>query len=92
MNDGEHTASTRDTMRTLVLLSALNPVPQARFFYDAEGVQWRVYERVLPRHWRERRRPVLIFENHAAYRTVSEYPAGWHELPEAALADLAGHA
>ncbi|HVE79882.1 MAG TPA: hypothetical protein VNA89_13535 [Gemmatimonadaceae bacterium] len=73
-------------MRTLVLLSALNPVPQARLFYDAEGMQWRVYERVLPFHWRERRRPVLIFENQLAYHTVTDFPAGWHELPERALA------
>jgi len=78
-------------MRTLIRLFALNPVPQARLILDARGVQWRVYERVLPLHWRVRNRPVLVFENQVGYRTVSEYPACWTELPDAALAPLGEH-
>lgn len=79
-------------MRTLIRLSALSPVPQARLMCDAEGVQWRVYERVLPYHWRVHGRPVLVFENHVLYRTVSEFPARWPELSDAALAAVAERA
>ena len=78
-------------MHMLVRLSALTPVPQARLVLDAGGMQWRVYERVLPLHWRERQRPVLVFENQAGYRTVSDYPAYWAALPDAALVPLGEH-
>ena len=56
-----------------------------RRFLDANGVNWRVRELLVPE-----RRAALYFETEGSFRRVSEYPSDWRDLPTAELEILSG--
>ena len=62
-----------------------------RTFTDDEGIFWEVREVKNPDYDR-RGGKSLLFESLHAFRRVRNYPADWHGLSEAALAELSTRA
>ena len=61
--------------------------PASRTFLDADGAQWRVFERPFADY--DRRSALsLIFSSDSAVRRVRDYPADWFDLSDADLATL----
>lgn len=55
--------------------------PRARTLFDAEGVQWRIFEQAFSDY--DRRNGLsLIFASDSAVRRVRDYPASWFDLPD----------
>jgi hypothetical protein len=54
-----------------------------RRYVDAEGVAWCVHEREAAG-----REPALYFETNGLFRRVTDYPAGWRDLPTGDLEAL----
>jgi hypothetical protein len=65
------------------------PVPSAlRTLRDDDGLRWVVYEWVAPEHSPFPGRRSLVFDAVTVVRRLSDYPAGWVLLSDAALLAL----
>ena len=58
-----------------------------RSFVDADSVRWQVYEKEFSSFDR-RSGSSLIFASEGAVRRVRGFPANWHTLSDAELAEL----
>ena len=62
-------------------LSLTNDSPAERFFDDAEGTRWRVYESRLTDYDKHRGQS-LIFSSETAVRRVRDFPENWANLSD----------
>jgi hypothetical protein len=59
-----------------------------RHLVDAEGREWRIYERVAGDPSPGAGRPSLVFDTDGIVRRLWRYPASWSALPDADLLRL----
>jgi hypothetical protein len=59
-----------------------------RHLVDAEGREWRIYERASGERSPAGGRPSLVFDTDGIVRRLWRYPASWSALPDADLLRL----
>jgi hypothetical protein len=64
--------------------AAVPVTPRTVRRFEAEGLQWRVYETPAPALDRRGGRH-LVFDAEMVMRRVRNFPPDWHELPDDAL-------
>lgn len=59
-----------------------------RHLTDAQGREWRIYERITGEYSPVAGRPSLIFDSDGIVRRLWRYPTTWAELPDSELLQL----
>jgi hypothetical protein len=59
-----------------------------RHLVDAEGREWRIYERTTGNPFPGAGRTSLVFDTDGIVRRLWRYPASWSALPDAELLGL----
>lgn len=64
------------------------PIPIMRHLVDADGREWRIYERATGENPPGAARASLVFDTDGIVRRLWRYPASWSALPDADLLRL----
>lgn len=74
--------------RGAVRSACLSSMDPTRSFFDGQGVQWRVTERLVARTPHQPPRRCLFFEAAHVIRRVCAYPEDWQQLADTELERL----